>query len=535
MVHRPDLLYFGHPGTRTDPLLSPCRMHAHERLLVDDLLMRKVDEVSYLVAENASLYRPIVRYFHQRYDSGETGWLWPGEVAAFVRASHPHHPAYTDETCEANLRQLEQWGVLVSEHDVNQARTIEEFVRAARRYQISETGRMIEEMLVGLARRDGSRGSLDTTRLTRLRDALLELGRMLAELDPARASHDALRQVEGLWNAADDARREMREQALRYMRELEHDRMPTAADLVVFVQYKKMLRDYLDEFALGLKDFAERTRDLFDDWSAAGLDARLAAALARNERERKGDLRPEEEVVAVFDGQIRALRGFSARGGDADILHAKTTARVRGLVEQIERVVTERRNALNRARDLRLLARAFRRAATDDDAHRLASAAFGWGTPRHMRAYSTDAAAELEPDASVWLQPPWDVELRARVRGNPSFRAVTPMEDRSLQKAELRARVLEQKRAEARFWDSVFRDGELALDGLALRSAGDRSRVVRLVRDCLRAPDRHVRLTDGSRVEILPPDDRRAVAEVAAPDGFLYVRAFRLRRTEAGR
>jgi uncharacterized protein (TIGR02677 family) len=510
-------------------------MDVPERRIIDDLLMRRVDEVNYLVAPSASLYRPIVRLFHHRYESGETGWLWPGEVAAFIRQSHPHHPAYTDDECEAHLKQLEAWGVLTSEQDVNQARTIEEFVRAARRYQISETARVIEEMLIRLTRQDGSRGSLDTTRLTRLRDALFDLGRILAKLDPARASHDALRQVEGLWNAADDARREMREQALRYMRELEHDRMPTAADLVIFLQYKRMLRDYLDEFALGLKDFVERTRDLFDDWAAAGLDMRLAAALARNERERKGDLRPEEEVRGVFEGQIRSLRGFSARGGDAEILHARTTARVRGLVEQIERVVTERRNALNRARDLRLLAQAFRRAASDDDAHRLASVAFGWGTPRHMRAYSRDAAAELDSGASVWLQPPWDVELRARVRGNPNFRAVTPMEDRSVQKAELRARVLEQKRAEVRFWDSVFRDGELVLDGLSLRSAGDRSRVVRLVRDCLRAPDRHVRLTDGSRVEILPPEDPRSIAEVAAPDGFLYLRAFRLRRTEAAR
>jgi uncharacterized protein (TIGR02677 family) len=510
-------------------------MDPRERLLVDDLLMRKVDEVSYLVAVNAALYRPIVRFFHQRYESGETGWLWPGEVASFIRQAHPHHPAYADEECEAHLKQLEAWGVLVSEHDVNQARTIEEFVRAARRYQISETARIIEEMLIRLTRQDGSRGSLDTTRLTRLRDALLELDRILTGLRPESASHDVLRQVEGLWNAADDARREMREQALRYMRELEHDRMPSAADLVVFMQYKRMLRDYLDEFALGLKDFVERTRDLFDDWAAAGLDARLAAALARNERERKGDLRPDDEVRAGFEAQIRALRAFSARGGDAEILHARTTARVRGLVEQIERVVTERRNALNRGRDLRLLAQAFRRAGTDDDAHRLAAAAFGWGTPKHVRAYNADAAAELDPDASVWLQPPWDVELRARVRGNPNFRAVTPWKDRGVEKAELRARVLEQKRAEARFWDSVFRDGELVLDGLTLRSAGDRSRVVRLVRDCLRAPDRHVRLTDGSRVEILPPDDPQAVAEVAAPDGFLYVRAFRLRRTESVR
>ena len=504
-----------------------------ERLIVDDLLMRKVDEVGYLVAENAALYRPIVRFFHQRYDSGETGWLWPGEVAAFVRAHHPHYTEYTDEACEAHLRQLEAWRVLTSEHDVNQARTIEEFVRAARRYQITESARMIEEMLIRLTQREGSRGSLDTTRLNRLRDALLELDRILAGADPARATPDTLRAVEGSWNAAEDARREIREQAGRYLRELDHDRMPSAADLVIFLQYKRMLRDYLDEFALGLKDFVERTRDLFDEWETNGTDTRLAALLARNERERKGDLRSDDEVRSGFTAQIRALRGFSARGGDADILHTRTTGRVRGLVEQIERVVTERRNALNRGRDLRLLAQAFRRAASDDDAHRIAAAAFGWGTPRHIRDYSAAAGPDLIPDASVWHQPPWDVELRARLRGNPTFRAVGTMRDTSIQRSELRARVLEAKREEARFWDELFGDGELALHGLVLRSPGDRGRVVRLVRDCLRSPDLRVRLADGSRVWISPPDDPSAVAEIAAPDGYLYLRAFRLHRAEA--
>jgi uncharacterized protein (TIGR02677 family) len=509
-------------------------MHRTERLIVDDLLMRKVEEVSYLVAENAALYRPIVRFFHQRYDSGETGWLWPGEVAAFVRSNHPHHDSYTDEACEAHLRQLESWRVLVSEHDVNQARTIEEFVRAARRYQISESARMIEEMLIRLTGQEGSRGSLDTTRLHRLRAALLELDRLLAGVSAQDAGADTLRALEGAWNAAEDARREIREQAGRYLRELDHDRMPSAADLVVFLQYKRMLRDYLDEFALGLKDFVERTRDLFEDWAAAGTDTRLVALLARNERERKGDLRSDEELLAGFEGQLRALRGFSARGGDAEILHAKTTARVRALVEQIERVVTERRNALNRGRDLRLLARAFQRCVSDE-AHRLASRAFGWGTPRHTRDYSSSAAPELLEKASVWLQPPWDVELHPRVRGNPSFRAVTALRDGSVERAVLRARMQEERREEARFWDDLFGAGELALEGLVLRSPGDRSRVVRLVRDCLRSPDRHVRLTDGSRVQILPPADPAAVAEVAAPDGYLYLRAFRLRRTEVAR
>jgi uncharacterized protein (TIGR02677 family) len=506
-------------------------MEPRERLLVDDLLMKKVEEVSYLVAENAALYRPIVRLFHQRYESGETGWLWPSDVADFVRRSHPHHPGYTLEACEAHLRALEGWGVLVSEHDVNQARTLEEFVRAARRYQISESARMIETMLIRVADQGGSRGSLDTTRLARLRDALFELHRILSGWDPARVTPEGLRALEGAWNAADDARGEIREQAGRYLRELEHDRMPSATDLVVFLQYKQMLRDYLDEFALGLKDFVERTRDLFDDWAEAGLDALLADALATNERERKGDLRPHDEVRAAFQAQIRALRAFSARGGDAEILHGRTTGRVRALVEQIERMVTERRHALNRGRDLRLLAQAFRRLPEDDDAHRLAAAAFGWGTPRHTRVYNADAAPELVPDVSVWLQPPWDVELRARVRGNPTFRAVEALGDRSLDRARLREEALVRRLDEERFWNDLFAGGELRLDGLALRTPRDRARVVRLVRDCLRAPGQSVRLADGSRVRIVAPAGSDAPAAVSAPDGVLYLRPFRLLRT----
>ncbi|HEU0080092.1 MAG TPA: DUF2397 family protein, partial [Longimicrobiaceae bacterium] len=394
-------------------------MNSREKPIVDDLLMRRVEEVNYLVTENTAIYRPIVRFFHQRYESGDSEWLWPGEVAEFIRRNHPHCETYTDEACEAHLRQLESWRVLVSEHDVNQARTIEEFVRAARRYQISESARLIEEMLIRLANRDGSRGSLDTTRLSRLRQALVDLDRILTSVDPELAAPEVLREVEGAWNAAEDARKEIREQAMRYLGDLDRDRMPSlSADLVLFLQYKRMLRDYLDEFALGLKDFVERTRDLFHDWARQGKDARLAQVLTRNDRERKGDLRPHAEVLAGFVGQIRSLSRFSAPGGDAEILHLKTTARVRDMVEQIERVVTERRHALNRERDLHLLAMAFRRAPDDEHAHRLAAIAFGWGTPRHTRAHDADAEHDLDPEVSVWLQPPWDVELHSRIRGN---------------------------------------------------------------------------------------------------------------------
>ena len=490
------------------------------------LRTEKVEEVKYLVETNHAVYRPIVAFMYDRLERSETGWVWPNEVADYMRRAHPDGQAYTGDECRRNLDALEQWGVLISEQDVSGATTLEEFLRAARRYQISERGRQVERMVRDLESDAGVQGSLDPGRLRRLWDAIIRINDIITSAPPHTLSVDDLSRLETEWNTCEDTRGQIEEQALRYLSNLTRREETAQTDLQVFVAYRTLLRNYIDQFLLDLKDFRPRCGDLFTDWRASGTDERLIIALARNEQ-RKGDRRTEEELREVHSGTVRKLLGFPSRDGTARILEQRVTTRLLTLIAQVERMVLERQSVVDRKRELERLALAFRNTSSDDRAHEIAATAFGWGSPSHMYAYAA-GEVDLNPAVSSWLQPSLQIPLRPALRGNREFQAVTPIRDRRAERARLRLeRAAEKERARA-FWSALFRDGEVTLDDLTLADAAALNRVTRLVRDCVRSPDRQVRLPTGGTVRLHLPDDPSLVGEVKTPGGVYHTRPFRL-------
>lgn len=499
--------------------------------LVAGLRTQRVEEVKYLVEAKVAIYRPIVTFMHDRLEETETGWVWPSEVLDHIRSVHPDGAGYSEEECRRDLETLDGWGVLISEQDVGNATNLEEFLRAARRYQVSERARRIERMVRDLENEDSVQGSLDPGRLRRMWNALVGLDRLLEAADPAVLDRDALRSIEAEWNAVEDTRAQIEEQAMRYLNDLNRQRESDEdeGDLQLFFTYRKLLRTYIDDFLLDLKDFRVRCTGLFADWKAHGVDRRLVGVLVRNERERKGDTRDPADLARGVTAAVRKLMGFPGPDGTARILENKTTVRLMALIAQMERMVLDRARVVDRRRDLELLALSFRNAASDEETNRIAAYAFGWSSPQHMYRY---VLSELEINAveSPWLQPPTEVELRAAVRGNREFQAITPVRDKRAERAALRLRRAQEKAEERRFWDKLFNSGELLLINLTLPNSTALNRVTRVMRDCLRDPERTTRLLDGTVVQLHLPEDREAVAEVRVPDGILYTRPYRLTR-----
>jgi uncharacterized protein (TIGR02677 family) len=490
------------------------------------LRTEKVEEVKYLVEANHAVYRPIVAFLYERLERTETGWVWPNEVFDYIRRMHPDGQAYSEDDCRRNLDTLEQWGVVISEQDVSGATTLEEFLRAARRYQISERCRQIERMVRDLESDVGVLGSLDPGRLRRLWDAIIRINDIISSRPPDQLSPDDLARLEAEWNTCEDTRAQIEEQALRYLRNLTHREQSEQTDLEVFVAYRTLLRNYIDQFLLDLKDFRPRCADLFDDWRSAGLDGQLAAALARNEQ-RKGDTRSEMELRDVHAGTVRRLMGFPSADGTARILEQRVTTRLLTLISQVERMVLERQSVVDRKRDLERLALAFRHAPSDDRAHEIAAIALGWGTPSHMYVYGA-AETDLNPAASAWLQPALQIPLRPTLRGNREFQGVTPVRNRSAERARLRIERAADRERERAFWSTLFRDGEVILQNLTLADATALNRVTRLVRDCMRSSDHQVRLPTGGRVRLELARQPDAVGEVRIPGGVYHTRPFRL-------
>lgn len=495
-----------------------------------ELRTRKVLWAKYLTEELAHIYQPIVAYMLHRYETSETGWVSAAEVARAV-GSLPELVDDVDEaTCERYLTTLASWDVVLPEEDVSDATNLDDFLHAPKRYQISEHARRLERAVREIVSERGLRGSLDANRLDRMWKALKTLTERLQPHEAESLSRSDLARVEAAWNECEDLRDQIREQTERYLNDLSVQDDVDAADAEVFRAYREIIRNYINEFLIDLKDFRVRSHTLFQDWHRDRLDERLIQAVIRIQRERKGDDRDETELREVVASHLRILVGFSTPAGDARRLEKKATTRLIALIGQVERIVRQRSTVLDRKHDLERLALALRRAPTDAFARDLIATAFGWSTPRHMTRYELE---EHEPSlaASVWETPPWTVELRPARRGNPRFGAAGAVRDRRAERAHLRRRKIEQERAARAFWDRLFPNGTLVLDEVDLSDVVALNRLTRILRDCQRSPNGHTRLDDGSVVRIVFPKDPSRVGQVRAADGVLYTRAYTLVRT----
>src|SRR5207249_1703055 len=140
------------------------------------------------------------------------------------------------------------------------------------------------------------------------------------------------------------------------------------------------------------------------------------------------------------------------------------------------------------------------------------------------------------PD-SAWRREPRPVTLTPIRRGPraPSSGAAIP--DRTAEKALLLREARERQRRERAMWDGLFREGWLALDALDVGEPAVRTRILDVVGRCLSARDRSAIATDGSRIELHPPEPAAGTyryGEIRAADGVLVLPAWRLFRRVGG-
>ena len=106
-------------------------MKIHEKLI------KPVQEVRYLVTENADRYRSILRLFYVNYEKLRY-WMYQKEVFDELHED-PYFSEYTQEQCQQDLTMLVSWGNLTAVQDTRKVTTIEEFKSKKFRYQLSET------------------------------------------------------------------------------------------------------------------------------------------------------------------------------------------------------------------------------------------------------------------------------------------------------------------------------------------------------------------------------------------------------------
>lgn len=406
------------------------------------------DLFRHVTAEKAAMYRAIMQVFAAAKRQYRLQ-LRPDEVLAEADwgSGTP-----SSEEVSAALEQLATWGNLESQPDMARVSTLNDYYRARFLYRLSRGGEAVEASLETFSQHMRHRAELQTVALEDIDSRLQALQRLLADastgakLDVAKA-HEILRDLVRVFE-------DLTANAQAFMAGVARSLELQQADATALVSYKRRLIDYLERFmgdlirrsdaiARVLHTLADGIQDVLQH--VAEREARDAAPGDADERAGETQRR-----LATWRERWQGLSGwFLSHGNEppqAELLRARARAAIPQLLGAITAINDRRSGRSDRSADFRILAQWFAACDTDDDAHRLARAAFALNPARHL---SLEVSAERDiPSGTSWLDaPPLFISPRLRQYGEAAPRGrMANVRDRSQERALVAAQLAEEAR-----------------------------------------------------------------------------------------
>ncbi|MGQ0503962.1 MAG: TIGR02677 family protein [Myxococcaceae bacterium] len=503
----------------------------------DAPLRRALNQVSafqYVTVPSAPTYRAIMQVFfdaRQRYVIE----LRAADVLERLAASPLHHELGSDEALDYHLNQLVTWGNLGHTHDPGAVARLEDFYKKRFLYHLTSVGEIAHRAVLDVEATVGRSGSLQSSMLLKIRDALLALADAAAENTP---NPDAIfRLFHDLHSAFDT----LTEEANRFIADIDRSNAGPS-DEERFIPYKQALLAYISRFVEQLRRLSDEISVAMGAVEAAGSERLISIA------SRSGDLPPilgssdpatswMAEQRARWQGTLQWFRGDPGTGAPATVNRLAEVARdaVIALTRTLGRLNDRRTRPVDRAADFRALARWFTQASDDAAAHVLWRAAFGLTPARHFDLHDDDPEL-VPPSTSWWEAAPVEVPVRLRSHGNVSTAGrASAAPDHSASRQWMAQK---RRREQAQLQEAVSRfsgRGALTISAIASLDATEFDLLLSLLDTALSSPP----LADGSRVAPTsdgrlrvrltpPPPLMRELVRLEVPTGELFCLDYRL-------
>ncbi|MFB9268585.1 TIGR02677 family protein [Bradyrhizobium erythrophlei] len=370
-------------------------------------------------AEKAAFYRCIMDVFAAAKRQYRLQ-LRPDEVLAEAR--WPDAPPRLEDVSTA-LAQLAAWGNLESQPDTARVSSLSDFYRARFLYRLSQGGEAVEAALALFVQTLQRRAELQTVALEDIASRLQALKMLAEQAEPDAAKiHETLRDLVRVFEG-------LAENAQAFMAGVARSMELQQAEAATVASYKRRLIDYLERF---MGDLVRRS-DMIAGLMLAlepNIDAMLQQVAAREARDAApGDAQDQVDSQArswnVWRERWKGLRGWFFRTGhepsQAELLRARARSAIPQLLSAIAALNERRSGRSDRSADFRMLSTWFASCASDDEAHRLARAAFALNPARHF-SLNPDADADL-PASTRWADaPPLRIHPRLREYGEAAPR-----------------------------------------------------------------------------------------------------------------
>lgn len=386
--------------------------------LIPPRLLNQVAAFNYVTAPNAPTYRAIMQAFYEAKQHYMIE-LRPGEILEQVRSNGYHTELKSDEDLERHLATLVEWGNLLRSHDTAAVSHIDDFYRKRYLFHLTAVGEAAHRAVLDVEATVGKSGSLQTTMLVKIRDALNALAKSATttSLDPdklVRLLHDLHSAFETLTHEAN-----------RFIGDLNRHFGGERMEEDRFVLHKQAVLAYISRFVEQLRYLAAEIAAGIQAVERGGVDRVIAVAA------NSADLPPaldDADPITWWIGEQHAkwkgvcawfVANHASSPATVERLAEVAVGAVVGLTRTLGRLNDRRTRPVDRAADFRTLARWFAECRTDSSAHELWQTAFGLYSARHFHLEEKDAEL-TNPGVSWWETEPVAVPVQLRVRGKIS-------------------------------------------------------------------------------------------------------------------
>lgn len=402
-------------------------------------IIDSTDLFRHVTADKASLYRSIMDIFAAAKRQYRLQ-LRPDEILAEIGA---HGAALRIEEINAALAQLAEWGNLESQPDTARVSSLSDFYRARFLYRLSHGGEAVEAGLAVFLQTLQRRAELQTVALEDIASRLQALQQLLDAANPqdgpdVAKMHEVLRDLSRVFE-------DLAENAQAFMAGVARSLELQQAEASTVIAYKRRLIDYLERFLGDLVRRSDTIARLIQNLSSR-IDAVFSQIAEREARDAAPgnalDQRDEQlRRQRAWRERWQGLRGwFLAVGAEppqAELLRARARAAIPQLLGAIASLNDRRSGRSDRSADFRILAQWFVACTREEQAHRLARAAFSLQPARH---FSLNPQADEDLPASTrWVDaPPLQINPRLREYGEAAPRGPLPrVRDRSAERASM--------------------------------------------------------------------------------------------------
>ena len=217
-----------------------------------EVLQKPITETKYLATDNSYRYRPIMRYFYQKYEEAKN-WIYKEEIYDYMRNIIPE---YSMEELERDLANLVENMSLDAIQDNKNIRSLAEFKNRKLRYQMTDYAIQIEKMTIALEEMEVKVAALSPRRFEVLKQYL----KNLKEINLSNSE-----EVSELWNRIENEFKDINDNYKGFLKQFQEAKTEELLQSVAFLEYKDKMVRYLRDFIQGYLYHSTEIKNLINE------------------------------------------------------------------------------------------------------------------------------------------------------------------------------------------------------------------------------------------------------------------------------